>query len=558
MKSLLLRAAALALCLALSQPASSQPSQPNSVAAQPAQLTSEQWREDLAFMVAEMNRRHPNLYHNVSRSEFEAEVADINARIPTMQRNEIIVALMRLAAMVHDGHTRVDPRKDPKFGFPSLPLKLYLFEDGLFIRAAAPAHAALVGAEILEFSGVPVAEAIRRTRAIISVDNEMGYKLFAPLYLDMPDILHALKLSPSRSAAVLKLRKSGRTWIETVPAGEVDPMWPPDTDISLVTPPEWKDAQSTAQPLWLQAPLDYHRLVPLPDRKALYAQVNMITGINGQSLEQFGRKIRLQAEASNPSAVIVDLRLSYGGNHDLRHGFIRELVKTEDDDTRLYVLSWRGTFSASEAVLVDLARLTNAVFIGEAASSKPNSFGDAFKAALPNSGISIRTSIQWNQLSGQGRDPWTWVDVATPYRFADYAAGRDPALEAALAYQPEPTLSEQLRSAASEAEARRVVETYLRNSRHRYSNLEGQMLAAADALAAGKNSDVGLLVAELAAKRFPESHNAQLVFGILSERAGNLDAAAQAGNRAVAIEPNSRQGRSLVERVTGKLNGQAR
>ena len=69
MKSLLLRAAPLALCLALSQPAQSQPAPAPAAAGQPAQLTAEQWREDLAFMVAEMKRRHPNLYHKVSREK---------------------------------------------------------------------------------------------------------------------------------------------------------------------------------------------------------------------------------------------------------------------------------------------------------------------------------------------------------------------------------------------------------------------------------------------------------------------------------------------------------
>ena len=200
MKSLLLRAAPLALCLAFGQPALSQVTPAAAPAQRPVQLTAEQWREDLAFMVAEMRRRHPDLYQSTSRQAFDAAVADLHARIPSMQRNEVIVGFMRIAAMVGDGHTRVDPRKDAKFLFPSMPLKLYLFDDGLFIRAARPDFAPLVGAEVVEIGGIPVAEAIRRTHAISSVDNAMGYKLFAPLYRAMPDILHALGLSTSGSA----------------------------------------------------------------------------------------------------------------------------------------------------------------------------------------------------------------------------------------------------------------------------------------------------------------------------------------------------------------------
>ena len=42
-----------------------------------------------------------------SRERFQAAVADLHARIPSLQRNQIIVGMMRIAAMVGDGHTRV-------------------------------------------------------------------------------------------------------------------------------------------------------------------------------------------------------------------------------------------------------------------------------------------------------------------------------------------------------------------------------------------------------------------------------------------------------------------
>ncbi|QDZ06293.1 hypothetical protein FPZ24_01405 [Sphingomonas panacisoli] len=93
------------------------PPAPASAAAVPT-LTAEQWRADLRFMAAELERRHANVFHAVSRQAFTAAVADLDARIPSLQRNEIIVGMMRIAAMVGDGHTRVDPRKDRKMAFP--------------------------------------------------------------------------------------------------------------------------------------------------------------------------------------------------------------------------------------------------------------------------------------------------------------------------------------------------------------------------------------------------------------------------------------------------------
>ena len=515
-------------------------------------LSAEQWRADLRVMAQEMERRHKNLYHAVSRERFAAAVADLDARIPSLQRNQILVGMMRIAAMVGDGHTNVSPLKDTKFGFRSLPLKLYLFDDGVHVRAAAPAYAALVGAKITAIGGVPVDEAIRRAAEISPHDNEITPKLYVPVYLGMPDILHALGMSATRDSAVLTLVRGSRSWTAAVPAGAVEPSWPSDTDISLVTPAGWADSRTTPQPpLWLQAPLDYHRLVDLAGQRALYAQLNMVTGIDGESLDDFGANIRARAEATNPRAVILDVRLNRGGNMDLRFRFIRELIRTEDADTRLFVLTGRGSFSATQSILDDLNRYTDAALVGEPASSKPNSFGDSYRIVLPNSGITVRTSIRWHQIDDSD-DPWTPMDVAAPLTFADYAAGRDPALEAALHFTPAPSLSVQLESAARSggvAEVRRTLAAYLRNPSNHYADLRHQLIVAPLELVADKRHDEALYLAQFATERFPQLSDGWNVLAHVAESAGRLDVARQAATRALELDPNDRQVRSLLERL---------
>ncbi|HZG46967.1 MAG TPA: amidohydrolase family protein [Allosphingosinicella sp.] len=524
------------------------------IAAEPVipQLTAEQWREDLRFMATEMEQRHKNLYHSVSREAFKAAVDDLYARIPTLQRNQIIVGMMRIAAMVGDGHTRVDPRKDDKFGFPSLPLKLYLFEDGLYVRAARPEYRALLGARVEAIGGVPVVEAMRRAAELASRDNEIGPKLYIPIYLAMPDILHALELSDTRNAAKLTLSRGGRRWTALVPAGAIDPKWPPDTDISLVAPEGWVDARTTPQPpMWLQAPLDYHRLIELPERRAIYAQINMVADIKDQSLAQFGRRIRERAEATNPRAVIVDLRLNLGGNGYLRNGLVRELIKTEDSDTRLFVLTWRGTFSASQFILDDLDRLSDAVVIGEPASSKPSSYGDAYRTLLPHSGIQVRSSIYyWQQ--GQNDDPWTWVDLATPYSFADYAAGRDPPLEAALTYAPAPPLRDRLLAAAQTAGMdglRRAVAAYRDDPANRYSRTATHLLVAAEHMNQAKKGAEAIVVAQAVAEQEPRSVDAANVLAHLAFWNGRKELARQWVLHVLELDPDHRVARTLLERL---------
>jgi hypothetical protein len=549
MKTLFAGAAALAL-IAPACALSAQPPAP--AAAAKAELTAEQWREDLRFMAAEMERRHKNLFHAVSRADFMAAVADLDRRIPTLKREEIIVGMMRIAAMVGDGHTNVSPLKDPKFQFPSLPLRLYLFSDGLYVRAAAPGQEALVGAKVEAIGGFLVAEAMRRAADIAPHDNDFTRKLYIPIFLRMPDILHALKLSDDPRSALLTLSKSGKRWTVKVAAGEVEPGWPSDTDISLVTPPGWTDALGGRPlPLWLQAPLDLHRIAELDGGRVLYAQLNMVAGVEGETLAEYGEKIRARAAALNPRAIILDLRLNRGGNGYLGRPLVAALIKAEDPDTSLFVLTGRGTFSASQFILDDLHRLSGAILVGEPASSKPNSYGDSYKSTLPNSGLTVRSSIYYWQ-SEQADRPWTPVDIAAPLTFADYAAARDPALEAALAWTPRPPLRERIVEAGKSGGAagiRKLVAEVEAEGRTAYAANELEYAEAVQSLAQAKLFDAAIAAAELGVARYPRDANLATVFAYVGDWSGRPGIASLWARRTLELDPNNRIIRPLLDKL---------
>ena len=541
-----------ALAFAASVPASAATAVP--AQSEPAKLTAEQWREDLRFMASEMKARHANLYHQVSQQQFDVAVADLDRRIPTLQRNQIIVGMMRIAAMVGDGHTRIEPRKDKAFGFRSLPLKLYWFDDGIYVWAAKPDQRDLIGARVDTIGGVPIGEAIRRTSELVSQETVSGPRLFVPLYLAMPDILQALGMSDTRKAATLTLVRGGRRWTARVPVGEVAPPWPGDTDVSLMAADGWLDARSGAQPLWLQAPLDKHRMVELPDRHALYVQLNMVADTDDESLKAFGERILTAVQRTNPKTVVLDLRLDQGGNGDLVHRFVASLIRAEDADTRLFVLVGRGTFSASQFILDDVGRHTDAIFIGEPASSRPTGYGDAYKSIMPNSGIAVRSSIKYWQF-WQDMRPFTPIDLAAPLTFADYVAGRDPALEAALSYDKGPDLTDQLETAAKSGGAdvaAKAAQSYVDDPAHRYRDVESELIDSEQALLDRNQGGAALAVSRWSAGRFPRSSNLALVHAYVAFKQGEKEEAVKAINMALSFDPNNRSAQSVKETIEAK------
>src|SRR5258708_36265137 len=97
---------------------------------------AQRWREDLRYMSEEMPKQHRNLFHTMTRVQFENAVSKLNERIPSLARHQLIVEMARIVAMVGDGHSNIAPTRDPQIGFRTYPIKLYFFKEGLFVRAA--------------------------------------------------------------------------------------------------------------------------------------------------------------------------------------------------------------------------------------------------------------------------------------------------------------------------------------------------------------------------------------------------------------------------------------
>jgi tetratricopeptide (TPR) repeat protein len=368
----------------------------------------------------------------------------------------------------------------------------------------------------------------------------------------MPPILQALGLSTQQDSARLTLRRGSETRVVNLPATQVNPPWPPDTDIALTTPKGWADACRGPGPLYLQAPLEAHRLIDLPESKALYAQLNWVADTDAESLDRYGKRILERARQTNPRAIILDLRLDQGGNGNLANSLVSSLIRAEDADTHLFVITGRGTFSASQFILNDLDRLTDAVFAGEPASSKPSSYGDAFKTNLPNSGIAMRTSIYWWQ-DGQDFDPYTWIDVAAPLRFADYASCRDPALEAVLSYSTPKPLDDILFEAArlgGIAGARQAVKGYLTETRNRYQNVRVALPRAAEMVFHAGHKAEAVIAANAVAEALPDTVDAWVVLAYVALQNGEKSLAKTAAQRAIGLDPNQRTARELLEQAS--------
>src|SRR5262245_23239336 len=100
---------------------------------------------------------HPAPFRSVSRERFHAEVDALPRRASAIRRNELLVGVLRLIALLgpRNGHTGLfpgDPANDPPLHL--FPIRLYHFADGLFVVDAV--DRSLVGSRLVAVGGTPV------------------------------------------------------------------------------------------------------------------------------------------------------------------------------------------------------------------------------------------------------------------------------------------------------------------------------------------------------------------------------------------------------------------
>ena len=112
---------------------------------------------DVRLLAQQLEAVHPDLFASVPRARFRSAVETAAARADELSENELLVELMRIAALpgIGNGHTGIFPG-DPQHrrDLHLYPLRLYAFPDGTYVVDEKGSDG-LVGARITAVGGVP-------------------------------------------------------------------------------------------------------------------------------------------------------------------------------------------------------------------------------------------------------------------------------------------------------------------------------------------------------------------------------------------------------------------
>ena len=365
---------------------------------------------------------HPNPFWRVSEEEWNARLAAARELMPTLDRVHAEMVLFELTALL-DGHSGIYPFE---IGYHFYALRLYHFTDGYFLLDGPDPTA--VGGKLVAINGVPVDDAVAKVTPLIAHDNDKVFEVVVPMYLMIAEILEGTGIVNDPLAPEFDILRADGTHAMLNP-GQL--LWEPYIDkfdglpVGLPQAPQPLSQSRRNDPYWWTMVDD-----------VLYLQYNqVIPGEGNDTLSALVDEVRARLAVGDVRRVVVDIRHNNGGDYHTYAPLKKLLLDPMvDHPGRLYVIIGRQTFSAGTLLATELdAQATSVVFVGEPTGGSPNLFANVRPVNLTSSGIKVNMSSHFFDFASPN-DPRPWIapDIAVELSSADYFAGIDTVLQAAI------------------------------------------------------------------------------------------------------------------------------
>jgi len=387
------------------------------------------WKSDLEYLKKELPQKHTNLFFKMSQNEFISEINNLIQQVPYLSDYEVADRLLQHIAKIGDTHTSIN------FGRLNasdklLPYNLYWFNDGLYILAVKQGFENLLGKKLIEINGFKIEQIVDSLSTLLPLDNSAGVKSSVPKIAGfLPHLIYFGFTNGGKIKLKIEDTDGNNSIVEISDTELKDNRWigyEPDS-IAFC----WKNKGK------------YFVEQYFTDDSIYYLQYNIC---RSKEMEQrFGDRkkakdlpsfIEFEKNVFNTirnkpiKKFIVDLRFNGGGTSDQGTDFVNKLKDNKEINQKgkLFVITGKQTFSSGLVNVMDFKNKTQATFIGEETSGKPNHYGDVRFLTLPSSELRISYSTKYFKYSDKDMDSFE-PDSVIETTFLDYKKGIDPVYE---------------------------------------------------------------------------------------------------------------------------------
>lgn len=380
-------------------------------------ISKAQWHEDLHFLVAELTAKHVNPFQFTSKQTIESEAGALDARLDSLNPDQIYMGMDRIANQIGDGHTFVEFPPD----LALFPLVIQRFASDYRVVEASGNGRQALGMRVSRIDGTAVQAAHDQLLAAITPVGETDVlrDLRAQNSLNIGMALHGIGIISQRDRTTYTVLSDAGTEMPLT----LDALSASDADSA-----RWTWAWRT-RPLYHQRPGDDFWYTYLAPRKAVYLSFRAY-----ENLSTLAPGFLEFVKAKHPQKLIVDLRLNGGGDYKEGLKYLIEPIAGLGSVNRkghLFVLIGPSTFSAAMSNAAQFRTQTQALLVGQTIGERPNSNQEANEERLPNSHLLLRYSTQHYQFL-PGSTNMIVPDKEIVPTWQDFKAGRDPVLDWAL------------------------------------------------------------------------------------------------------------------------------
>ena len=368
------------------------------------------WQADLDQLVPAMQALHPDLFHDTPKADIERLLGDLGSRVGIATDDELMVGRHTCRRPGQCRGTRRAHRHYPwspasQLPVHSLPLRLWLFPDGIHVIAALPPYQDLAGALVETIGSHRAADVVRALDPLVPRDNPATVRLLTPRYLLIPEVLHGLDLvddaGPVDLGIVDATGATRTTPVTPIPMADYND-WAGPYGLFLPADPGVLYLSRMDEPLWW---------TKLGDG-TLFVQYNRVDFLDRSQVNDLG------AEASSPDVkrVVVDIRHNFGGEVQALTPVVDILDGPAiDRPGRLFLITGRNTFSAASLFAAELQARTSVTIVGETMAGSPNTWGNDRETHLQWSGLAVSVATQFEVATTVDDDRLT-IRRTCPYR----------------------------------------------------------------------------------------------------------------------------------------------
>lgn len=394
-------------------------------------------------------------YPSSARAEAQRLTKALVADARNLTHEQFVLRVAEIAALADNAHTAIGENAFRK-NTPRLPLRTYLFADGLYVLWANAGVADLLGARIDMIDGKRIGDIYAVIRRYHGGTEARRRVRLIPM-LESPALLQAAGIAKERDAlTVTGVLANGTPFVRRIEAEQRDrsawvsstartlfPAAPGAGMVSLLKP-------GTGVPVYLQNPTKLFATAPLP-AGGLYIGLGYNMDGDEERIGPFLDTTLARVRTDRPAFVVLDMRMNGGGDYTTTYAFARALPAASGR-ANIYILTSPWTFSAAITTVAALKEAggERVKIVGEEVGDRLDFWAEGGSFKLPNAFLTVNYAAGRHVYNAPCTDRETcfWLndrypvrvttlrpDIEAPLTFAAYRAGRDPAMDAVLARQ---------------------------------------------------------------------------------------------------------------------------